>query len=182
MSRRIELYHDVDILTQVRALADGPTTVGLGALDTLPDDQGDGRGVYLELILFGAGSSILLNTWDGGNIRDLNQYTYLDEKPIGTISYLDSDLNLRLVVSGNEVLGSAWPAGTPEPSTALLRGILPPEFKNVQGHVVFGDRREHAEVPIAFRHITVTSDPPPPLHRASRSFVGLRGPRQCHCG
>ena len=162
--RADELYHDVDILAQVRALADGPTTVGLGALDTLPDDQGNGRGVYLELILFGAGSSsILLNTWDGGSISDLNQYTYLDEKPIGSISYLDSDLNLRLVVSGNEVLGSAWPAGTPEPSTPLLRGILPPEFNSVQGHVVLVTGGSTAEVPIAFRQITITSDPPTPL-------------------
>jgi hypothetical protein len=142
-----QLYHDVNIHTQVRALADAPTLVGIGCSYTLAA-SGFGAWGYLAL----DGSDRWLNLAYAVN----NTFVNLGRVNNTPLSYVTNEMNLRLVVSSLDVSFTAWPEGSPEPAPQLS-GKLPSVFNDVQGHVTVFVGNRTTSVPVAFRSVNVGS-------------------------
>jgi hypothetical protein len=129
-------------------------------MDTLPDATGRGRGVYFELIDDGPfNRRMVLAVWNGGRFTDSSAAAVVRSASLGNLSYQQQDLNLRLVVQGRTLNGSAWTAGSPERATPSLTATLPRNMDQVWGHVVLVTGGRTTEAPIAFRHVTVVPEP-----------------------
>jgi hypothetical protein len=142
-----QLYHDVNVLAQFRALADGSSWVGINALDT-EATQGRG-GVYATGFIVRDGTNRFLRITQ-------NDATLVTSNT--TLSQLTDELNMRFVVSGLNASLTAWPLGTQEPAPQLSV-TLPSSYADIQGHVAVWVGNRNISVPVAFRSVQVVPEP-----------------------
>jgi hypothetical protein len=142
-----QLYHDVNVLAQFRALAQGSTWAGINALDT---EATLGRsGIYATGFIVRDGSNSFLRITQ-------------NDAPLGTsnttLSHVTDEMNMRFVVSGLNASLTAWPLGTPEPAPQLSL-TLPSSYASAQGHVAVWAGNRNTSVPVAFRFVNVVPEP-----------------------
>jgi hypothetical protein len=143
-----QLYHDVNVVAQVRALNDEPSVVGISVLDTFYNDLSNGENLVFALALIDNSRYLTLHYFKGETA-----FRLAIQEPT-MISHRDEDLNFRLVVSGDKVRATAWPSGSVEPAPQLA-GVLPELFDNLAGRVALIAGGQSAEAPVAFRAVTV---------------------------
>lgn len=142
-----QLYHDVNVVAQFRALAQGSTWVGINALDT---EATQGRsGVYVTGFIVRDGTNRFLRITQ-------------NDAPLGTsnttLSHLTDEMNMRFVISSLKASLTAWPLGTAEPAPQLSV-TLPSSYANAQGHVAVWSGNRNVSVPAAFRFVKVVPEP-----------------------
>jgi hypothetical protein len=142
-----QLYHDVNVHAQFRALAQGSSWVGINALDT---EATQGRsGVYATGFIVQDGANRFLRiTQNDSAIATSNT----------TLSQLTDELNMRFVVTGLRASLTAWPLGTPEPAPQLSV-TLPASYASTEGHVTIWAGNRTTSVPVAFRFVNVVPEP-----------------------
>lgn len=166
------VYHDVNVLTQFRGLAQGSSLAGITALDTEATIGASGNFVSGYLALDGSTRELRIThgVGAGGTIARVDT----------PLSHLTDEMNLRFVVSGLKAYLSAWPVGTPEPAPQLSANV-PAPLANAQGHVAVYVGNRNTSVPVAFRFVNVVPEPSSlvlaglaavaALHRARRQRV-----------
>lgn len=149
------LYHDVTFHTQVRAMTDGLTLVGIGALDTEATDGPAGSGVWGNLTLDANQQYVSL-------AYSLGPSPFVNLGRVPTqLSHITEDINLKMTISGLDVAFSVWPAGFEEPATPTIAARLPLAFEDMEGHVTAFAGNRSEIVPVAFRFFDVQNVPEP---------------------
>jgi hypothetical protein len=148
-----QLYHDVDIRTQVRSSLNFTSAVVMGALDTYFTDGQSGTGVYFGFVVDGGAPWALINSEINGIKQELSSVQGL------TYSHQTGDLSLRLNIQDLEVRAWAWPTDEAEPAEPLLHATLPASFAEVEGRVELGAGSRTTAVPVWFRYVSVVPNP-----------------------
>jgi hypothetical protein len=145
-------YHDVSILTQVRGLTPGASSlVGIGGLDTEATEGWEGSGAWGYLLLDGGTRQLVI----GHNVDTAISTATTVSTPL---SHIDNELNMRFTIRNLDVSLSAWPVGTPEPPPQV-RTVLPASFTGREGHVTLFAGGRSTVAPVAFRFVDVNSNP-----------------------
>lgn len=147
------VYRDVNIHTQVRALVDDRSAVGISGLS----NQGTGgeNAVWGLIVLDGDDRYLDLH-YDFETEQNVSLASIQTD-----LSHITTDLHMRLAIVDRDVSFTVWPDGTDEPETPTLSGVLPPMFDDVEGHVALLTAGRTVDVPVAFRHVEVTTVPEP---------------------
>lgn len=145
------LYHDVNILTQVRALSNAPTAIGINAIDMDAVNYPNGSGVYALLVNDGNKKYLEL-TYGVGTSSGL-----IGQTPTN-LDLFNKEVNMRLIIDGPQVAFTAWELGTSEPKPQLV-GTLPLSLQNHQGYMGLYSIGRGTPAPAAFRYVAIVPEP-----------------------
>ncbi|MFO0913246.1 MAG: hypothetical protein U0795_09825 [Pirellulales bacterium] len=144
-------YHDVNILTQVRALGDFPTAIGINAIDTDAVNYPGGSGVFGLLVNDGPDRYLDLSYsigTSGGTFGQVDTDLIL----------FDTEVNMRLTIQGEQVTFTVWEVASPEPAPQFVRQ-LPSALRNHFGYMGLYSIGRNQPAPAAFRYVTIVPEP-----------------------
>ena len=145
------LFHDVNVHTQFRALGPGSATAGVAVLDTYYTSALQG-----SIIWGGLEPSGDLTIWyeQNGNPNVLRSLA-------SGLSMRGSDVQLCLVIDGEYVRLSAWPADGLEEAAPQISSRLPTLFRpqDHEGRATIWASSLGTPVPVAFRFVNVVPEP-----------------------
>ena len=141
-------YRDVDVLTRVRALADGTTAVAIGALNSI-----DGSiGVWAYFVVDGSNHYMNIQYQNNGPPNLLGQVNT-------NLSHITDEMNLRLNVIESTMTFKAWPEGSPEPAYPQVIAARPDSLRDTEGYILVTAGNLQKSVPVAFRSVQVETEP-----------------------